>query len=260
MKRILAGFAMVSWCWSLAVRAAMPYTESFAAETAIAPPVFLLGGGEAAVTDGGVRVLFYDTAPFAVPDRVALVMTAPAFTGNYVQAGVETIGFRLHTADSPPTMLYLELASGTSVFQRVLSHPGRSGWHTFMADVAGGPGSGWMAKRGGGGDVSAALTQVDRITLHLVRSGADTQRFVVDDVFINARPELLVEPSADHHGVIMDMATLQPGARYLIESSAQLNGNWQEVGLWNADESFESIWWPAAQQGDELRFFRIRGQ
>jgi hypothetical protein len=88
--------------------------------------------------------------------------------------------------------VYVELKSGTSVYQRVLSPPVPDTWMSYMVSLASFSEGGWSVKQGSPGQFAQALTHVDALTINVQRSGASARECRVDNYFVDAFPEVVM--------------------------------------------------------------------
>lgn len=244
--------------FAVRVGAAQIYVEDFSGGTASATGSLSLGVGKWTFTGGVARVSMNETTPLAIPDTAVLRLTAGAFTGNYTQAGIEVVGFRFRTGTVEPSDLYLELTTGSGVFQRSLPVPPAGVSNLIMVPLEGVQPGGWRFKRGLTNDFSAALQDVKSIELKIRRAGVTAVDHTVDDFFVDGRPRsggsMLVAGSA----MSMSWGDLQPGGLYMMQQSPSLAGPWTDAAPMAATNRYQSVTLSLDASPTQL-FFRLRG-
>ena len=243
---------------SVATRGNDYYREPFDHGLAVKQAVFSLGAGSWAVTSGYFRATFAATEPFAIPDRLTFVPSSGLFTGNLAAAGIEVVGFNFYAATEAPSHVYVELKSGTSVFQRVLSPPVPDTWTSYMVSLAGFSEGGWSVKRGSPEQFAQALTQVDALTINVQRSGASARECRVDNLFVDAFPEVVMtETSGGESGLVLMWTALQPGLAYRLQESPSPEGPWEDRGTVVVTSRLQHVSIPL-DDADAVSFFRLR--
>ncbi len=258
MKRLGAVLAVASLLAAAQADAAGRYSESFSAGASAAPLSGLsLGIGTWSFTGGVAQIVFSDSGYFAVPDLATLRPAAAAFTGDFVAAGVELIGFRYRAEHHAPSSLYLEISGGSSVFQRVLSPPPVGVWAYYMVPLTDAAGGGWTAKRGNIQDFAAALRDVKSVEMKVRRSGVATQAHTIDDLFVDGLPEAAGGTGAPGAGTMtVGWDALQSGMPYVLQASESLTGSWSDVGPVVPTNRLHHV--EISVSGPGLQFFRLR--
>jgi hypothetical protein len=259
MKR-LGGVLTVICLLAVHAEGAGVHSESFDAGGSAAPASSLsLGIGAWTFTGGVAQIVFADSAPYAVPDLATLRPSAAAFTGDFVAAGIELIGFRYRAEQQLPSSLYIEIAGASSVFQRVLSPPPVGAWGYYMVSLADVSSGEWKAKRGNSEDFADALRDVKSVELKIRRSGATQQAHVIDDLFVDGLPKAAggaTQPSAGTMTVGWD--ALQSGMPYVLQAGASVAGPWTDTETVVPTNRLHHVDLPAAGPAPQ-QFFRLRG-
>jgi hypothetical protein len=260
MKRICAACIVIGLLAVRAISAAQgPYSESFAGPGAAPSSDLFLGMGAWTFTGGVARVEFMDSTPYAVPDLATLRPAAAAFTGDYVAAAIELIGFRYRADHVLPSSLYVELKGASSLFQRVLSPPPVGVWGYYMVSLADAASGGWKAKRGNNDNFAAALRDVQSLEVKIRRSGVTAQAHVMDDLFVDGLPNAAGGTSVPGAGTMrVGWDALQSGMPYVLQVGASVAGPWTDTGTVLATNHLHHIDLPAAGPAPQ-QFFRLRG-
>ena len=253
MKRILLTLLGLL---ALTARGAQTYHESFDAGPAAAETTLSLGAGSWTISGGSAKVMFDETAPFTMPEVATLIPVSGSFTGNYVAAGLGVIGFRFRAADQAPSVLYVELAAGTSVYQRVLGPVVPGAWASYQVSLASTEAGNWTVKRGTREGFAAALADVKSVAIKVRRSGAAATEYELDDLFVDGLPAMVGgTTSAGQMSLAWD--ALQVGAPYRMERSETLTGPWQDAGAVTPTGRQYQLK-ISADPAAPLRFYRLR--
>lgn len=241
---------------ALTARGAQSYHETFDAGSATAETTLSLGAGSWTISGGSAKVIFDETAPFTVPEVATLTPVSGSFTGNYVAAGIGVLGFRFRAAGEAPSVLYVELAAGTSVYQRILGPVTPGAWASYQVSLDSAEAGNWSVKRGSRAGFAAALAEVKSVSIKVRRSGATAMEYEVDDLFVDGLPAV-VGGSTTAGQMSLAWDALQVGAPYRMERSETLNGPWQDAGsVTPTGRQFQLK--ISADPAAPLRFYRLR--
>ena len=248
----LSLLASVSW-------GAASYTESFST-TGVATGRLSMGAGSWSYTGGVAKVRFNaagGSAPIAIPNTATLYPVSGSLTGDYVEAGIEVLGLRFRSETGLPSVVWVELTAGTSVYQRILPVSQVGVWETFMVPLASAEAGGWTAQDGGVEAFRESLRDVKSLVVKVRRSGVAMMEHLVDDLFADLLPQAAGGSSA---GGQMTLAwdAMQVGAPYRMERSDRISGPWQDAGAVTPTSRLHQVQIPADPSEPQL-FFRLRG-
>ena len=246
----LSLLASVSW-------GAASYTEDFSS-TGVATGRLSMGAGSWSYTDGVAKVRFNAASPaIAMPNTATLYPVSGSLTGDYVAAGLEVLGLRFRSETGLPSMVWVELTAGGSVYQKILPVSQVGVWETFMVPLTSAEAGGWMAQDGGLENFRESLRDVKSVVLKVRRSGVTVAEHLVDDLFADQPPQVAGGSSA---GGQMTLAwdAMQVGAPYMMQESATLNGPWTDAGAVTPTSRLHQVQIPADPSEPQL-FFRLRG-
>ena len=254
MKRIMTiGLALLATAsWGAAI-----YTEPFVS-TGVATGRLTMGAGSWSYTGGVARVRFNAANPTnAMPNTGILYPLSGSFTGDYVAAGVEVLGLKFRSEAGLPSVVWVELAAGTSVYQRMLPVSEVGIWETFMVPLTSAEAGGWTAQEGRLDEFGESLRNVKSVVVKVRRSGVTVMDHLVDDLFADQTPQAAVGRSS---GGQMTLAwdALQVGAPYRMERSDRLGGTWQDAGAVTATSRLHQVEIPTDPDAPQL-FYRLRG-
>ena len=152
-----------------------------------------------------------------------------AFTGDYVAAGAEMIGFSFFAEQVLPSELQIRLVGVSNTFFRsVVAQLIATGlWHHIDLSLESAAEGGWT-----GGDEQAFADirrDVRHVSIQVFRSGAVLQRYRLDDVYLGAKPAMddLVMSGDDIAG---DWVHVRPGRAYRMESAIDPRAAWSAYG------------------------------
>ena len=236
------------------------YSEDFSTGGSAAPLSGLsLGIGAWTFTGGVAEVVFADSAPYAVPDLATLRPSASAFTGDFVAAGIELIGFRYRAEQHQPSSLYIEVTGASSVFQRVLSPPPVGAWGYYMVSLTDVQAGEWKAKRGKPEDFAEVLRDVKSVELKIRRSGATQQAHVIDDLFVDGLPKAAGGTASPGAGTMtVGWDALQSGMPYVLQAGESVAGPWTDTETVVPTNRLHHVDLPATGPAPQ-QFFRLRG-
>ncbi len=242
--------ASVSW-------GAASYTESFNT-TGVATGRLSLGVGSWSYTGGVAKVRFNAlNPPIAIPNTATLYPVSGSFKGDYVAAGIEVLGLKFRSETGLPSLVWVELTAGTSVYQKILPVSQVGVWETFMVPLTSAEAGGWMAQDGGVANFRESLRDVKSVAVKVRRSGVTAMEYLVDDLFADQLPQAAGGRSS---GGQMTLAwdALQVGAPYRMERCSTLGGPWQDAGAVTPTSRLHHVQIPADPDEPQL-FFRLRG-
>ena len=256
-KRTVMGCALLGLT-TLGAQAAGIQSEGFADAQSASEASLYLGAGAWTFTGGVAQVTFAETTPYAIPDVATLRPSSGSFTGNYVEAGLGVMGFRFRCQGPVPSSLYVELAAGGSVYQRLLPVSGSSGWQTYMVSLAGLEAGGWTVKKGSRANFAAALEDVQSVAIKIRRSGASATDYAIDDLLVDGLPQAADGASASATDLRMAWNYLQLGEPYTMQESPSLNGPWKDAQTVTATSRLQQFSIPANGTAAQS-FYRLRG-
>ncbi len=218
----------------------------------------IIAQGSQLYTGGVASVSFAETTPFALPEIITVRPTSATFTGNYTEAGIGVIGFRFRAGTDLPSSLYLELAGGTSVYQKTFSVGQVGVWQTFMASLDSLAAGGWTVKKGSASDFETALQSVKSVELKIQRSGATAREYTLDELFVDGLPQAAGGATSDGSELSLAWDALQLGAPYTMQESPSLSGPWKDASTVTATSRLQAFSIPTSGT-DPQAFFRLRG-
>jgi hypothetical protein len=179
------------------------------------------------VTNEAARVAFtFGLVPKSASLEAGFTASGGGFCGDYAAAGVEGIGFSLVAEDLKPSVLKLEVTSGTNIFfqdlQPKLLMAGMTN-NIFCPLI--GPG----IERWSGTSAEAlpeSLFGITRIAIRITTSGTAAQAFRLDDVFLDRLPVAVLAESGSNHSPLITWGGLRTGTLYRIEQAAALEADW----------------------------------
>ncbi len=236
---------------------AQPYVEDFSAGGGSAEGSLTLGAGTWSYTGGIARVHMAATAPFAIPDTAMLRPTLPSFTGNVTAAGGKVLSFRFRAGSPKPSHLYVEIAGGTSIFQRSFTVSDSGEWQTMMVSLESMAAGGWQAKRGTGNDFAATLEDVTSIAFKVRRAGATAVEHAIDDITIDGLPGA-GSAMVSHDGMLLSWDKLQIGAEYVVQKSEAMSGPWVDAMFLTVTGLHQQV--PFAPDDSDQTFYRLRSR
>jgi len=209
-------------------------------------------------TGGVASVSFAETTPFALPEIATVRAVSGSFTGNYAEAGIGVIGFRLQAGTELPSSLYLELAGSTSVYQKTFSVGPVGTWQTYMVSVDSLAAGGWTVKKGSAADFEQALQSVKSVELKIQRSGATAREYALAELVVDSLPQAAGGATADGNDLSLTWDALQLGAPYTMQESPSLSGPWKDASTVTATSRLQAFSIPTSG-ADPQAFFRLRG-
>lgn len=257
MKKFLQRLVLVCGLAG-SVQAADRYTETFSTNGAAPASSLSLGAGSWSFTGGVALAKFANSLPLSIPDIATLRPSNGAFTGDYVAAGVGVLGFKFRSAVALPSSVYVELKSGTAVFQRVIPVTSVGTWESFMISLSSLEEGGWTVLEGRAADFQAALHEVTSLEIKVQRSGATAREYALDDLYVDGLPQATGRTLTEGRNLTMAWDALQLGALYTMQQSPSLSGPWKDADTVTATSRLQQFTIPAddsAPQG----FFRLRG-
>ena len=205
------------------------FAEDFSGGAGVAQASLAYGIGSWSFTGGAARVSMSKTSPYAYPDTASLSPTASAFAGDWVESGIDLVGFKFLAGAPSPSHVYLELVSANGLlYRKIFPVPAPGEWTTFMASVRSCEEGGWIPVQGTSDEFASALRNVQSVSLNIQRAGAGAVEHAVDDFFVDQLPRQ-VDARITSGGAQFALDALQPGALYTLQASASLTGQWREV-------------------------------
>lgn len=238
--------------------AAERYTETFTASGTAPASSLSLGAGSWSFTGGVALAKFANSLPLSIPDIATLRPANAAFTGDYVAAGIGVLGFKFRSAVALPSSVFVELKSGSAIYQRVVPVTGVGTWESFMISLASLEEGGWTVLEGQAADFPAALRAVTSLEIKIQRSGATAREYALDDLYVDGLPEAAGGASTEGSNLIMAWDALQLGAPYTMQQSASLSGPWKDADTVTATSRLQHFVIPTGGVSSPA-FFRLRG-
>lgn len=207
---------------------------------------------------GGCVRLVFPSQSVAFPQADALVATGQAasayFTGDYAGAGAMMMGFDFRAEQVLPGALWIKLYSGSKVVYRdVTAHVlALDAWQPVRVSLVSSSLGGWL------GDVESffdVLGDVVRVEIQVTRHGEATQRYYVDNLFLDRVPEAApgVMVAAGEPGLIWQ--NLRPGDSYRVEATLDLAPPaWFPAGRFTASGDVMETPIPATNR---MMFYRL---
>ena len=181
-----------------------------------------------------------------------------SFTGDYVAAGLQVLGFRFRAEGAAPSTLYVELAAGTSVYQRTFTVAPAGEWQSCMVSLVDAESGGWTVKRGSRAALATDLADVRSVAIKIGRNGAAATAYEIDDVFVDGLPKASGGVSMQDGDVSMTWEALQLGAPYTMQESPSLAGPWKDAQTVTPTSRLQQFRLPASGSASQA-FFRLRG-
>ncbi len=233
------------------------YTETFSAGL---PGWELQGTGKVAVSNDSVRISF-NLQGTPMPETASVVIgqsaSSGAFVGDYVVPRIEVVGFDFLAEKELPSTLKLEWRSGTNVYFRNLKHyvTTTGVWHKLVVSISDQSVDSWSGTK----DRTAfpgALHDVSLVALRIARSGAATQAYRLDNVFVDGAPTPAAIAVVGDGKVSMEWSQLRPNISYRLQSVDSLDA------AWSTDTEFSSDNWMAVALDtlpatNDVQFFRL---
>ena len=249
---IVAGTIMAMCYWPFAWAAAV-YTETYSDGLAGWTNV---GSVQLTTTNHALRERFAAQS-IPVPETGSFVATntssAGAFTGDYVAAGVQLIGFSFMAKEVlPSSALVRWIGPTSSYFQSFSSYVVATGiWYKMAFSLANGAAGQWS-----GGAVEGyadALLDVRGLEIQVTRAGMGAQSYYIDDVFTDALP--VGSPNAAD-GKQVAWSQLRSNVVYVVESAETAVGPWEFLDDFIATGRSQ-IWQDEASSNITRRVYRL---
>ncbi len=206
---------------------------------------------------GQARLTFYDSGGFPNPDVGSFSNTVTAsggaFTGDYAQASIALLGFRLRAEDVPLTNFSLRWGGSTSVFQRFFTIGQTGVWKTFAASLASPELGGWSVLQGSTADFHQACADVRFVALRLQSGSGFEHSFLLDEFFLARLPAATAIQSAGASNLIT-WSYLRSNETYRMESADTATGPWSPGSTITATGTTHLATEPAS---NTLRLYRI---
>lgn len=164
-----------------------------------------------------------------------------AFAGDFRAAGAEALGFSFVAENTLPSVLKLEITSGTNVFFQDLRPrmtPAGTTNH-FLVSLLDRDAARWSGFSGS--EFSRALTNVVRVAIRVTTSGTAAQAYRIDDVFLDRLPAVTAFAALSGTATAVSFAPLRTGFTYRVQAAADLVAGWDPVGQRVATNSTETI-------------------
>ena len=238
---------------------AEPYTEPFTNAASAPGSGLSLGAGSWNFTGGVAQVKFSNTSPIAIPDMATLRLGHAAFTGDYVSAGIELMGFRFRSGVALPSVVFAELKTARGIYQRNVPVSQVGVWEDVTVLLTGEEEGGWTPTEDTQPPLKDALREVEGLSLVIQRSGATSRDYMVDEWYVMGLPRaggggLGVQGD----GVRMSWGSLRAGTTYTVQESSGLGGTWQDVSTLAATGTLNDFVLP--KDADQSQsFYRLRG-
>lgn len=155
------------------------------------------GRGSAAVdaNGGSLEASFEEQATVPIPETGSMVATntasGGAFSGNYVSAGLNEIGFRFLAADVKPSAAILRIFGRERAYVKALDMTGLTPgeWKTYKVSLEGLAEGGWNGGGASEEDFLEDLEDVQWLEVQVTRRGTEAQRYRLDDFSLHTMAE-----------------------------------------------------------------------
>lgn len=251
--------ALLPWLLASAPVSAASYTtETFSAGAGGWQGSSELGTGSWTYTGGVAKLTFSDTGFVAIPDVGSLsnngTASGGAFTGNYVAAGIEVMGFRFLSNTDMPSSVRLHLVGPTSEYRRIF-YPSQTGvWVTLAASLASAEAGGWDRIGGPNTDFLNVLQDVRRVSIKVDRAGSTVRQYFMDEIFLGRRPAASAMAMGTQGLVAVQVDSLQSNVTYRVEAAPDVTGTWSSV--YTFDAAPPSTWVELTNTADR-QFWRV---
>jgi hypothetical protein len=249
---------------AVSARAAGLYTETFEgsaggwggeAGSSMTVTNAATGGNPDGCLLGSYAAIFGPPPPGSQAWVATGAVEAAAFTGDYVAAGAQLMGFDFLAADVLPSAAFLDIYSGTNLpirhsFQERILHTGA--WHAIRISLASPQAGQWVGNTLKFSDI---LANVTRVEILLTRNGGDAQVYRLDNIFLDRLPEAADPMTAATGSVTVAWQSLRTNDDYRVESATNLlSADWVTRETFAATSSVHAFTFPAT---NALEFLRI---
>lgn len=259
LSRLAWGFTLLLGVIPVRLSAGAQYTtETFSAGASGWQGTTEFATGSWTYTGGVVRLTFNDTSFVVIPDVGSLsnqvTASGGAFTGNYVGAGIDLIGFRFLSNTDMPSSVRLHLVGPTSEYRRIF-YPNQTGvWVTLAASLAGAAEGGWVRVGGAGQDFDQVRQQVRYVAIKVDRAGTTLRHYFIDDIFLDRLPATQ-QLALSTNGLLQAQVNyLRTGSYYQVEAAPEVTGTWNLVQAWTATNRLQAL---ELTNGAFRRFWRV---
>ncbi len=254
--RFLGGVLMLGLAWvSGRAWGAEIHTEAFAGG---AGGWTASGSLQVAAVDEGLRGSFAAQG-FPVPESGSFVAnptaSGGAFAGDYAAAGIQLVGFSFMARDVLPSAALVRWTGpSASFFRSFAGHVTRTGvWYRLAFPLKEEYAGRWI---GGGAEAFAAgLADVRSLEIQLTRTGVASQRYEVDDVFVDRLPTGAC--AVGTNGAQVLCSALRTNTAYVVEAAGAPDRAWEEAGAFVASQPVQA-WMDGGATGRATRVYRLR--
>lgn len=239
-------------------RAAQLYTEPFATAAG------WIGTGSwqsFGVSNGTLAGVLPPSVPFPATGSFVATNASSSgnFVGNYAVAGARVIGFSFLASDILPSDLTFKWRGGTNnlaYFRGGLQNFMTTGtWYTFTFSLASKEAGGWQGSSTT--NFTTALQNVTWLEILVTGQGAASQRYAVDNVFIDTQPDVNVAWNGTTPVEVI-ANRLRTNAVYRLAASTNLLDGiaWTNLPVFTATNRTQ-VCPDATDTNATMRFFRL---
>jgi hypothetical protein len=223
-KRHAALPAVLAW----AAWAASPHRETF--DTSLSGWTHA-GFDAVAATNGVVRFRFH---PQSIPLPQTGVLSATntssggAFYGDYRNAQLALIGFRVFCSNQVPAEINLVLRSQGVSYRRNLSSvvTATGQWHAVCVALTSTNEGRWIGPAGEE-TFRATLTNITAAQIEIARSGASAQDYVIDDIFVEIAPGATASVISNDWVIVWSPVISNRAHR--VQRASEPGAAWQDI-------------------------------
>lgn len=217
------------------------------------------GAAAVAHSTGGYLEATFAFQEVPAPGSVMLVASngasGGAFTGSYVNAGIELLGFSFRARDTKPSLLQVRLyGADQSFFRNVEVAPlVFDRWHRIVIPLQ----TDAAAWQGGSYEVfTQLLDQVRGVAVQVTRNGSAGQRYDMDRIGLYRLPRASAMSWPSSPGPVVTWSGLQPGVTHVVERAESAAGPWAVVDQLPASTT-NQVWTNTAVGPGSAVLYRI---
>jgi len=177
-------------------------------------------------TGGAARVRFPNSGLFPIFSSGTLsnltTATSGSFTGDFVAAGINVVGFRFNASTELPSGVSLWIGDGNNTYFYMFDDVTQTNvWYTLSASLVNPEAGGWEVITGSLTNFNTALLNVRFVAIRVARSGVLSQQFVIDDLFLGRQPNatVMMQDGEDHQTMWDGLIS---NVMYNVEASTDL--------------------------------------
>jgi hypothetical protein len=155
--------------------------------------------------------------------------SAGMFSGSYVEAGIEVIGFSFLAENVQPSVLKLEIRGGTNVvFQDLRPRLTTAGsWNYLLCPLTGRDAGQWSGAPST--EFANILTNISRVAIRVTTGGNSDQAFRLDDIFLDRLPTANHLAAVGANSTEVLWSNLRTNFSYRMEFTGAITGEWTGV-------------------------------